>query len=50
MQRVINCLINKILSKNYKKIPRLGFALLYTTKNCNLNSFVLLYKYFTKCK
>ena len=47
MQRVINCLRNKILSKKLKKNPELGFALLYTTKNCNLNSFVLLYKYLT---
>ena len=47
MHRVINCLINKILPKNYKTNPGLGFALLYTTKNCNLKSFVLLYEYLT---
>ena len=48
MQRVINCLINKILSKKIiKKILGLGFALLYATKICKLNSFVLLYKYLT---
>ena len=47
MQRVINCLVNKILTKKLQKNPRPGFALLYTTKICNLNSFILPYKYLT---
>ena len=50
MQRVVNCLVNKILAKNYKKIHGPGFALLYTIKICNLNSFILPYKYLTWCK
>ena len=50
MQRVVNYLVNKILAKNYKNIPGLGFALLYIRKICNLNSFVLPYKYLTYCK
>ena len=47
MHMVVNCLVNKILAKKLQKNPRLGFALLYTTKICDLNSFALSYKYLT---
>ena len=47
MKRVVNCLVNKILAKNTKIILGPSFALLYIRKICNLNSFVLPYKYLT---
>ena len=48
MPRVVNCLVNKILAKKLQKeFLDLVFALLYIRKICNLNSFVLPYKYLT---
>ena len=47
MQRVVNCLVNKILAKKLQKKFGTCFALLYTIKICNINSFVLPYKYLT---